>query len=65
MKLSKKQRFIVALGGLAILVMFVFPSWVFTFDYGVSHMRWDAGYAPIFDPPKPETAWKHDDILDR
>ena len=63
MKLSKKQRFIVALGGLAVVVMFVFPPWVFTYDSESDHIRMDAGYAPIFDPPKPETAWeKHKDI---
>jgi len=59
-RLNERQRFIVTLGGLGVLVMLIVPPWVFTLDYQSEHMRMDAGYAPIFNPPRPETAWGKD-----
>ena len=58
MRLNRSQRLTIMLGGLGVLIMLVFPPWVFTIDMQSVHMRMDAGYALIFDPPKPDAAWK-------
>lgn len=58
MRLNRSQRLTIILGGLGVLIMLVFPPWVFTFDAESIHMQMDAGYAPISDPPKPAAALK-------
>lgn len=62
MVLNGKQRFILVLGGFAVLVMLLFPPWLYTLDVkgGTQelHIREDAGYALIFEPPKPDDARK-------
>lgn len=58
MRLNRSQRCTIILGGLGVLIMLVFPPWVFTVDMEPYHMRMNAGYAPISDPPKPAAALK-------
>lgn len=58
MRLNRSQRLTIIFGGLGVLIMLVFPPWVFTIDVEPYHMRMNAGYAPVSDPPRPAAALK-------
>lgn len=62
MDLTRKQRLVMVVGGLALVVTCVFPPWVFTIDMKIGgdklYLQENAGYAPITDPPSRNIAWK-------
>ena len=41
-----------------VFLMLLVPPWLYTVDSRDFHIRQDAGYALIFEPPKPDGAWE-------
>lgn len=60
MHMNRSQIITLSLAGIALIINFLFPPWVYTFQaQGISQVRNPAGYALIFTPPSA----RHSNIL--
>lgn len=54
MMINNIQKIIIIIGALSIIILCLFPPWIYTFNGMGIHSEKPAGYAFIIHPPSPE-----------